>query len=107
MIMRNLLTLISFMFFVHLGQTQRILIVNGTAHIGNGEVVETAAIGISNGKILFVKNALTNAIQRKEWDTIIDAENQHVYPGFVAANSTLGLTEIDAVFGRNQWPNQP
>lgn len=95
--MRKLATIFSLLFFVQIGQTQRILIINGTAHIGNGEVVETAAIGISNGKILFVKNALTNGIQRKEWDTIIDAENQHVYPGFVAANSTLGLTEIDAV----------
>lgn len=95
--MRKIATIFSLLFFVQIGQTQRILIINGTAHIGNGEVVETAAIGISNGKILFVKNALTNGIQRKEWDTIIDAENQHVYPGFVAANSTLGLTEIDAV----------
>ncbi|MFM1914728.1 MAG: hypothetical protein RLZZ531_397 [Bacteroidota bacterium] len=76
---------------------QRILIVNGTAHIGNGEIVETAAIGIDKGKILFVKNSLTNAIQRKDWDTIIDAENKHIYPGLVATNSTLGLTEIDAV----------
>ena len=76
--MRNLLTIISLLFFVQVGHTQRILIINGTAHIGNGEVIETAAIGISNGKILFVKNALTNAVQRKEWDTIIDAENQHV-----------------------------
>ena len=91
------IVIFSFLVLVQECMGQRILIVNGTAHIGNGEIVETAAIGIQDGKILFVKNALTNALQRKDWDTIIDAENQHVYPGLVAANSTLGLTEIDAV----------
>ena len=62
MIMKNIVTIISLLFFVQLGQAQRILIINGTAHIGNGEVVETAAIGISNGKILFVKNLIGDAI---------------------------------------------
>ncbi|MEY4288303.1 MAG: hypothetical protein RLZZ30_391 [Bacteroidota bacterium] len=95
--MKNFYILLSLFAWIPMVQAQRILVINGTAHIGNGEVVETAAIGMADGKILFVKNALTNAIQRKEWDTIIDAENQHVYPGLVAANSTLGLTEIDAV----------
>ena len=95
--MKNIRILLIIITWIPLANAQRILVINGTAHIGNGEVVETAAIGIADGKILFVKNSLTNTIQRKEWDTIIDAENQHVYPGFVAANSTLGLTEIDAV----------
>ncbi|MFM6933896.1 MAG: amidohydrolase family protein [Flavobacteriales bacterium] len=95
--MKKYIVIFSFLVLVQECIGQRILIVNGTAHIGNGEIVETAAIGIQDGKILFVKNALTNALQRKDWDTIIDAENQHVYPGLVAANSTLGLTEIDAV----------
>jgi imidazolonepropionase-like amidohydrolase len=95
--MKNIAILLTILAWIPLANAQRILVINGTAHIGNGEVVETAAIGMADGKILFVKNSLTHAIQRKEWDTIIDAENQHVYPGFVAANSTLGLTEIDAV----------
>ena len=95
--MKNIRILLIIITWIPLANAQRILVINGTAHIGNGEVVETAAIGMADGKILFVKNSLTQAIQRKEWDTIIDAENQHVYPGFVAANSTLGLTEIDAV----------
>jgi hypothetical protein len=95
--MKNIGILLSILAWIPFANAQRILLINGTAHIGNGEVVETAAIGMADGKILFVKNSLTNAIQRKDWDTIIDAENQHVYPGLVAANSTLGLTEIDAV----------
>jgi imidazolonepropionase-like amidohydrolase len=95
--MKNIRIFLTILAWIPVANAQRILIINGTAHIGNGEVVETAAIGIAEGKILFVKNSLTNAVQRKDWDTIIDAQNQHVYPGLVAANSTLGLTEIDAV----------
>ncbi len=74
-----------------------VLIINGKAHIGNGEVVEKSAIGIEEGKIKFVKNALTADIVETEWDTIIDVEGKHVYPGFIAPNVTLGITEIDAV----------
>ncbi|MEN9699976.1 MAG: hypothetical protein RLZZ301_1174 [Bacteroidota bacterium] len=76
---------------------QRILLVHGTAHIGNGERIESAAIGIQNERILFVKNSMTFAINPTEWDTIIQLDGQHVYPAFVSANNTLGLTEIDAI----------
>lgn len=76
---------------------QRILLLHPTAHIGNGQVVESAAIGIKNDRILFVKNSLTNNFAKEEWDTIIDCKGQHVYPSLVSANNTLGLTEIDAV----------
>ncbi|MGV3632187.1 MAG: amidohydrolase [Bacteroidota bacterium] len=82
---------------------KRILLTNGTLHVGNGEIVNSAAIGIENGKIKFVKNALATTIKKSEWDTIIDLQNQHVYPGFVAPNSTLGLTEIDAVRATNDF----
>ena len=74
-----------------------ILLQNGEAHIGNGEFISTASIGISDGKILFVKNTLTYELVKSEWDTIIDLNGQHVYPGFIAPNITLGLTDLDAV----------
>ena len=75
----------------------RILILNASAHIGNGEFIQNSALGIENGKILFVKNALTNSYTASEWDTVITAIGKHIYPGFIAANLTIGLTEIDAV----------
>lgn len=74
-----------------------ILIENAYLHVGNGEVIETASIGINQGKITLVKNTLTLKVDRNMFDTIIDVHGQHVYPGFFAPNSTLGLTEIDAV----------
>lgn len=76
---------------------QRILLLHGTAHIGNGQVLESAAIGVVNDRIAFVKNSLTQTFAKEDWDTIINCNGQHFYPGLVSANNTLGLTEIDAV----------
>lgn len=73
------------------------LLLNGTAHLGTGEVIQVSAIGIRNGKIDFVVNALTAKFDQSTYDTIINCEGKHVYPGFIATNSTLGLVEIDAV----------
>ncbi|MFM8597106.1 MAG: amidohydrolase [Flavobacteriales bacterium] len=81
----------------NLALAQRILLINGTAHIGDGQVIESAAIGIANDRILFVKNALTQNFDPAQWDTIVQLKGQHIYPAIVSANNTLGLTEIDAV----------
>jgi len=82
---------------------QRILLVNGHLHPIEGQEITSSLIEIEDGKIIAIKNALSNSYNTKEWDTVIDATNQHVYPGFVAANSTLGLTEIDAVRATNDF----
>ena len=74
-----------------------VLLLNGYLHVGNGEVLESALVGMRNGRIALVKNSLAYTYKTEEWDTIIDLGGQHIYPGFVAPNSTLGLTEIDAV----------
>ena len=73
------------------------LILNGILHIGNGETIPSAFISIKNGVISKVGNSLTTSYNKTEWDTIIDAKGKHIYPAFVAPNTTLGLTEIDAV----------
>lgn len=78
-------------------QPNKILLLNGLLHIGNGETQESALIGIEDGQITIVKNSLTYRYDPEYWDTIIDVAGSHIYPGFVAPNSTLGLTEIDAV----------
>lgn len=78
-------------------QPNKILLVNGFLHVGNGETMESALIGIENGEISMIKNAYAYTIKEEEWDTIIELRGEHIYPGFVAPNNTLGLTEIDAV----------
>ncbi|CAG5085964.1 amidohydrolase family protein [Parvicella tangerina] len=76
---------------------QKILILNGTCHVGTGKVIKKSAIGIDGDEIVMVKDALALTIDTTGYDEIIDATGHHVYPGFIAANSTLGLADIDAV----------
>ncbi len=76
---------------------KRILIENPTVHVGDGNIFEKGVVGIEGDKIILVKNALAYSYEKSDWDTIIDMNGQHLYAGFVAPNTTLGLTEIDAV----------
>lgn len=76
-------------------QTESVIILNGTAHIGNGEVIRKAAIGMRDGKIDLVGKA--GSAVAAQYDRVINADGKHIYPGFIAPNSTLGLQEIGAV----------
>lgn len=76
-------------------QQQPIVLLNGTAHIGNGTVIEKSAIGFKNGKISFVSDA--KDFVKQNGDDVIDVSGKHIYPGFIAPSTTLGLVEIDAV----------
>lgn len=97
--MKNRILILTLALFplLSFGQSRKILLSNGFLHVGNGQVIESALVGIENGEISLVKNALTSTIRKGDWDTIIELKGQHIYPGFIATNSTLGLTEIDAV----------
>ena len=76
-------------------QSEPIAIVGGTAHIGNGSILENSLIIFENGVIKNVSEYLgTEDLTQMK---VIDAKNQHLYPGFIVPNSTLGLIEIDAV----------
>jgi len=76
-------------------QSEAVTIVGATAHLGNGEIIENSLIIFEDGKLTQVMDALTTKMQYR--GKIIQAEGKHVYPGFIAPNSTLGLVEIDAV----------
>ena len=89
--------LIAFCFCLTAYSQNKILLSKAKVHVGNGQVIEQGYVGIENNKIILVKNALTTTINESEWDTIINLKNHHLYPGFFAPNSTLGLTEVDAV----------
>jgi hypothetical protein len=82
---------------------QRILIVNGHLHPVVGQEITASLLEMVDGKITGIKNALSTTYIAKDWDTIIDATGQHVYPGFVAPNSTLGLREVDAIRATNDY----
>lgn len=76
-------------------QTKSILIYGGIAHLGNGKIQEQALISIQDGKIASISDG--KLAKPAKHDLMIDASGKHIYPGFIAPNSTLGLVEIDAV----------
>ena len=78
-------------------QSESILVLGATAHLGNGEVIPNSAVGFRNGKIDMVLAAIDIRMDSTKYDRIIHCEGKHLYPGFIAPNSRLGLVEIDAV----------
>ncbi|HHZ64611.1 MAG TPA: amidohydrolase [Flavobacteriales bacterium] len=78
-------------------QKGTILLINATAHLGTGKVIDQSAIAFKDGKLTMVADAKTIKLDKSAFDTIIDISGKHVYPGFIAPNSTLGLIEIGAV----------
>ena len=73
------------------------LFIGATAHLGNGEVIQNAAISISNGKFDLVADASRIRIDPSAFDTIYKIYGKHIYPSFIVPNTTLGITEIDQV----------
>src|SRR6187402_3490569 len=108
--MKSVLTIILAILFLNLNaqnpapapaQSESILIMNGTAHIGNGKVIENSVIAFEGGKITLVDDATVIKIDGDKFKKKINALGKHVYPGFINCNSSLGLTEIDLVRSTN------
>lgn len=75
-------------------QTKTIAITGATIHIGNGSVIQNGTIVFSGGKILSVT---ANGQAPQDDVVVIKAEGKHVYPGFIAPVTNLGLTEFESV----------
>lgn len=73
------------------------LLINGTAHLGNGQVIENAVIAFQDGKITMVGDAATVTYDPASFRQVIDIKGKHVYPGFIAPNTNLGLVEVESV----------
>ncbi|WP_353128911.1 amidohydrolase family protein [Parapedobacter pyrenivorans] len=74
-------------------QEKPVAITGATIHVGNGQVIEQGTLVFDQGKITYVGATATvppNAL-------IIDASGKHVYPGFIAPNTNLGLVEVESV----------
>ncbi len=82
-------------------QFEPVLISNVTAHLGDGNVIPHALIAVRDGKIEMI--AQVNVGRGFPGYRVIDAEGQHLYPGFIAPNTTLGLTEIGQVRATNDY----
>ncbi|MFO8235048.1 MAG: amidohydrolase family protein [Bacteroidales bacterium] len=80
-------------------QKEKIVITGGTAHIGNGEVIQEATIEFENGKITKISNK--DEITYDNEAHVIEAKGKHIYPGLILPDSQLGLVEIGSVRATN------
>ena len=78
-------------------QTKKIIINNCFIHIGNGNTIKDGAVIFFEGKLTYVGKSVKLNDYLIDESIIIDAEGKHLYPGFIATNSSLGLVEIDAI----------
>ncbi len=74
-----------------------IALINGTAHLGNGKVIESCLITIKNGTIESVQSTVGIKLNHKAFDTVIDLEGKHAYPALINANNVLGLHDAFSV----------
>lgn len=92
--------LLVFVFVSAIGFSQnkkRVLLRNGTAHIGNGEVIELSYITFTDGKLDMVADVKGIKIDPRAFDTIIELDGKHVYPALISPNTILGLQEAESV----------
>ncbi len=74
-------------------QSKPVAIIGATIHTGNGQVIENGYISFDKGKITGIGNA--GGMDFNSGTTnIINAIGKHVYPGFIASNTSLGLIEV-------------
>lgn len=77
-------------------QQKKTVIMGAKLHLGNGETIAHGYLIFEKGKIIglgdatLVKLSLTDA-------EVIDGNNKHIYPGFIAPITNLGLSEFESV----------
>ncbi|KAF0245995.1 MAG: hypothetical protein FD180_1138 [Planctomycetota bacterium] len=72
------------------------LLKGATVHTVSGETLATGDVLVKNGKIVSVGASLDAG-----GASVVDLKGMHLYPGLIAATSSLGLTEIGAVRATN------
>ena len=77
-------------------QAKPILITGATLHVGNGTVVPNATVAFDKGRLTYAGPAAGFTQDKAGYETI-DAAGQQLYPGLILPNTTLGLTEVEAI----------
>ena len=77
-------------------QARAIALMNGTVHVGNGQVIPNGVVIFENGIITTVADATVVRLNMTNMD-VINVAGKHVYPGIISPASTVGLQEIGAV----------
>lgn len=74
-------------------QRQTIALINAVVHTAAGPTIKNATVVFDKGII----TSVTSATPAPPNARVVDCKGAHVYPGFIAPMTSLGLTEIDAV----------
>lgn len=80
-------------------QSKPIALTGATVHLGNGKVITNAVVGFDKGKVTIVAEAASNP-SLAGYDEI-KVNGKHIYPGFILADSPLGLVDVSAVRAMN------
>lgn len=80
-------------------QATTVVLTNATLHTVSGPVIENGFVLIKRGVIddFGTMSELNARPRTREAWTVHDLAGLHVYPGMVAANTTMGLTEVSSV----------
>jgi imidazolonepropionase-like amidohydrolase len=84
-------------------QKSAMAVTNVTAHLGDGKVIKNAFVAFENGKITTVADATTIRIDKAKYGEVIEGGGKHLYPGFIAPDTKLGLSEIESVRAHNDY----
>ena len=76
-------------------QKQAILFTGATLHTVTGESIVNGRMLVDKGRIVAIGSATSVADQPGA--QTINLAGKHIYPGLIAANTTLGLVEVQAV----------
>ena len=76
---------------------QHIALINATAHIGNGKVIESSLVVIKEDKIETVSDIKGIRLSYASFDTVIDLSGKHMYPALINTDNVLGLHDAEAV----------
>jgi imidazolonepropionase-like amidohydrolase len=77
-------------------QNKKVIVMGAKLHIGNGTVIDNGYLIFDKGKITGVGDATVARIDLTG-STVITANDKHIYPGFIAPVTNLGLVEISSV----------
>ncbi|MFN8285141.1 MAG: amidohydrolase family protein [Chitinophagales bacterium] len=83
-------------------QQQAIYLTHATIHLGDGRVLNNATIGFDKGKIVFLEENPSFKTD-ETLGQVIDCNGKHIYPGIIAAETKIGLDEIEAVRATNDY----
>ncbi len=78
-------------------QSQPLLIRNATLHTIGGPVLVGGSLLVERGRIVAVAAAGQPLPAPSAPALILDLTGKHLYPGFISANTTLGLSEVASV----------